>query len=133
MLVAGTHVYDFNRCSAFAAGAPLEYQLSPSWHFPSSSTSIPRLVFRVAIDAGYNLASHISQLTFYGAYHSNRINVLIHIICVPILLWLYFLHLLLKNADLMSSGHFKFLQAQSQSPRYFLQSTTNLMTIWLLI
>lgn len=28
-----------------------------------------------------------TQLTFYGAYHSNRINVLIHIICVPILLW----------------------------------------------
>ncbi|KXN87941.1 hypothetical protein AN958_07951 [Leucoagaricus sp. SymC.cos] len=29
------------------------------------------------------------QLTFYGAYHSNRINVLIHIICVPILLWTF--------------------------------------------
>ncbi|KAK7061501.1 hypothetical protein R3P38DRAFT_2829873 [Favolaschia claudopus] len=27
------------------------------------------------------------QLTFYGAYHSNRINVIIHIICVPLLLW----------------------------------------------
>ncbi|KAM6495620.1 Protein of unknown function (DUF962) domain containing protein [Amanita muscaria] len=27
------------------------------------------------------------QLTFYGAYHSNRINVLIHIICVPLLVW----------------------------------------------
>jgi len=29
------------------------------------------------------------QLTFYGAYHANRINVLIHIICVPILLWTF--------------------------------------------
>ncbi|KAK2466449.1 hypothetical protein APHAL10511_002091 [Amanita phalloides] len=29
------------------------------------------------------------QLTFYGAYHSNRINVLIHVICVPILLWTF--------------------------------------------
>ncbi|KAF8738138.1 hypothetical protein AX14_011726 [Amanita brunnescens Koide BX004] len=29
------------------------------------------------------------QLTFYGAYHSNRINVLIHIVCVPILLWTF--------------------------------------------
>ncbi|KAF8639643.1 hypothetical protein AX17_000908 [Amanita inopinata Kibby_2008] len=29
------------------------------------------------------------RLTFYGAYHSNRINVLIHIICVPILLWTF--------------------------------------------
>jgi len=27
------------------------------------------------------------QLTFYGAYHSNKINVLVHIICVPIILW----------------------------------------------
>ncbi|KAJ6516154.1 hypothetical protein C8R45DRAFT_1049581 [Mycena sanguinolenta] len=26
------------------------------------------------------------QLTFYGAYHSNRINVIIHVICVPLLL-----------------------------------------------
>ncbi|KAF9452174.1 DUF962-domain-containing protein [Macrolepiota fuliginosa MF-IS2] len=29
------------------------------------------------------------QLTFYGAYHSNRINILIHMICVPILLWTF--------------------------------------------
>jgi len=29
------------------------------------------------------------QLTFYGAYHSNRINIFIHIICVPILLWTF--------------------------------------------
>jgi uncharacterized membrane protein YGL010W len=27
------------------------------------------------------------QLTFYGAYHTNKWNVLIHIICVPIILW----------------------------------------------
>ncbi|KAF9263680.1 DUF962-domain-containing protein [Marasmius fiardii PR-910] len=27
------------------------------------------------------------QLTFYGAYHSNRTNVLIHILCVPLILW----------------------------------------------
>lgn len=27
------------------------------------------------------------QLTFYGAYHSNRVNVAIHIIFVPVLLW----------------------------------------------
>ncbi|RDB23179.1 putative endoplasmic reticulum membrane protein C16E8.02 [Hypsizygus marmoreus] len=30
-----------------------------------------------------------TQLTFYGAYHSNKVNVLIHIICVPILLWTF--------------------------------------------
>ncbi|TFK43241.1 hypothetical protein BDQ12DRAFT_674636 [Crucibulum laeve] len=29
------------------------------------------------------------QLTFYGAYHSNRINILVHVICVPILLWTF--------------------------------------------
>ncbi|THV05454.1 DUF962-domain-containing protein [Dendrothele bispora CBS 962.96] len=28
-----------------------------------------------------------TQLTFYGAYHSNRVNVLIHIVCVPLILW----------------------------------------------
>ncbi|KAJ6599359.1 hypothetical protein DFH09DRAFT_1130839 [Mycena vulgaris] len=28
-----------------------------------------------------------TQLTFYGAYHSNRINIIIHVICVPLLLW----------------------------------------------
>ncbi|KAF5369977.1 hypothetical protein D9758_001325 [Tetrapyrgos nigripes] len=28
-----------------------------------------------------------TQLTFYGAYHSNRVNVLIHILCVPFILW----------------------------------------------
>jgi len=27
------------------------------------------------------------QLTFYGAYHSNKTNVLIHILCVPLLMW----------------------------------------------
>ncbi|EKM80438.1 hypothetical protein AGABI1DRAFT_113620 [Agaricus bisporus var. burnettii JB137-S8] len=30
-----------------------------------------------------------SQLTFYGAYHSNRTNILVHVICVPILLWTF--------------------------------------------
>jgi len=29
------------------------------------------------------------QLAFYGAYHSNRINVLIHLICVPLLFWTF--------------------------------------------
>jgi len=27
------------------------------------------------------------QLTFYGAYHNNKWNVLIHVTCVPLLLW----------------------------------------------
>jgi uncharacterized membrane protein YGL010W len=27
------------------------------------------------------------QLTFYGAYHSNKVNVLIHMICVPMIVW----------------------------------------------
>ncbi|PCH41352.1 DUF962-domain-containing protein [Wolfiporia cocos MD-104 SS10] len=27
------------------------------------------------------------QLTFYGAYHSNSINIKIHEVCVPILIW----------------------------------------------
>jgi uncharacterized membrane protein YGL010W len=27
------------------------------------------------------------QLVFYGSYHSHRINVLCHIICVPLIMW----------------------------------------------
>ncbi|KAI0254351.1 DUF962-domain-containing protein [Lactifluus subvellereus] len=27
------------------------------------------------------------QLAFYGAYHSNPINVAIHIVCVPLIMW----------------------------------------------
>ncbi|KAH9482429.1 2-hydroxy-palmitic acid dioxygenase mpo1 [Psilocybe cubensis] len=27
------------------------------------------------------------QLAFYGAYHSNKINVLIHVVCVPLIVW----------------------------------------------
>ncbi|KAJ3758034.1 DUF962-domain-containing protein [Lentinula raphanica] len=27
------------------------------------------------------------QLTFYGAYHNNKVNVLIHVICVPLIMW----------------------------------------------
>ncbi|KAF9809843.1 hypothetical protein IEO21_07243 [Rhodonia placenta] len=30
-----------------------------------------------------------SVLTFYGAYHSNPINITIHEVCVPILLWTF--------------------------------------------
>lgn len=31
------------------------------------------------------------QLRFYGAYHHNPVNIAIHITCVPILLWTFFL------------------------------------------
>ncbi|KAF8268267.1 hypothetical protein EI94DRAFT_1771639 [Lactarius quietus] len=27
------------------------------------------------------------QLAFYGAYHSNTVNVLIHVVCVPLIMW----------------------------------------------
>ncbi|KAF8974663.1 hypothetical protein BDZ97DRAFT_1774772 [Flammula alnicola] len=27
------------------------------------------------------------QVAFYGAYHSNKVNVLIHILCVPMIVW----------------------------------------------
>ena len=27
------------------------------------------------------------QLTFYGAYHNNPINVGIHLCCIPLLVW----------------------------------------------
>lgn len=29
----------------------------------------------------------VTQLTFYGAYHSNPTNILIHVFGVPLLLW----------------------------------------------
>ena len=50
-----------------------------------------------------------AQLTFYGAYHSNRINVLIHIICVPILLW-YIIALCLTTLIDRCIGPSKFSQ-----------------------
>lgn len=34
----------------------------------------------------YHADYHI-KLVFYGAYHSNKVNVAIHMICVPILIW----------------------------------------------
>lgn len=27
------------------------------------------------------------QLAFYGAYHTNKVNVAIHVVCVPIIIW----------------------------------------------
>lgn len=36
---------------------------------------------------GSDLFNVDKQLVFYGAYHSNKINVLIHIICVPLIVW----------------------------------------------
>ncbi|WFC98711.1 hypothetical protein MYAM1_001443 [Malassezia yamatoensis] len=36
------------------------------------------------------------QLAFYGAYHTNHVNVLIHIVCVP-LIWMTILSLLLTS------------------------------------
>jgi len=27
------------------------------------------------------------QLTFYGAYHANKTNILIHMLCLPVLIW----------------------------------------------
>ncbi|OCH95983.1 DUF962-domain-containing protein [Obba rivulosa] len=29
------------------------------------------------------------QFTFYGAYHTHPVNILIHVICVPIILWTF--------------------------------------------
>lgn len=34
-----------------------------------------------------------SQLTFYASYHSHPINVAIHMICIPIILWSFLLYL----------------------------------------
>jgi len=34
-----------------------------------------------------DLFSIDKQFTFYGAYHTNKVNILIHILCVPLILW----------------------------------------------
>lgn len=31
------------------------------------------------------------QLRFYGAYHHNPVNIAVHVICVPLILWTFFL------------------------------------------
>jgi uncharacterized membrane protein YGL010W len=28
-----------------------------------------------------------SQLTFYASYHSNPVNIAIHMVCIPMILW----------------------------------------------
>ncbi|KAF5393560.1 hypothetical protein D9757_000254 [Collybiopsis confluens] len=43
---------------------------------PGSAFSMPGSAFDVR-----------TQLTFYGAYHSNKYNILIHVICVPLIMW----------------------------------------------
>ncbi|KAG9101076.1 hypothetical protein FS749_010482 [Ceratobasidium sp. UAMH 11750] len=40
------------------------------------------------------------QLAFYGAYHSNKVNVAIHIVCVPIIMWTF--QVFLANAGIPS-------------------------------
>ncbi|KAI0307363.1 hypothetical protein B0F90DRAFT_559655 [Multifurca ochricompacta] len=37
--------------------------------------------------AASDLLNVRKQLAFYGAYHSHPINILIHIICVPLIMW----------------------------------------------
>ncbi|KAI3626520.1 hypothetical protein CBS9595_001881 [Malassezia furfur] len=53
------------------------------------------------------------QLAFYGAYHSNHVNVLIHIVCVP-LIWMTLLALLLTSG--VGVHTIKHLPAALQSP-----------------
>ncbi|TFY69485.1 hypothetical protein EVJ58_g401 [Rhodofomes roseus] len=36
-----------------------------------------------------NMFNLKKQLTFYGAYHANPVNITIHEVCVPILLWTF--------------------------------------------
>jgi len=67
-----------------------------------------------------------SQLTFYGAYHSNRINILVHIVCVPILLWSFHPTPLIPNAD-PSPGHSRSSPRISPSPTSSPQSIMFLM------
>ena len=38
-------------------------------------------------DPAFTTLTPLFQLAFYGAYHSNSINIVIHVICVPMILW----------------------------------------------
>ena len=53
------------------------------WHTPHMGLSASPFSFR-------------DQLAFYGAYHTNRVNVGIHILCVP-LIWVSTLGLVLQS------------------------------------
>jgi len=56
--------------------------------------------------AAFNLRQ---QLAFYGAYHSNPTNVLIHIVCVPLIAWsAYVLTAHLPKLDAIPSVHADF-------------------------
>lgn len=44
------------------------------------------------------------QFTFYGAYHTNAVNVAIHIVCVPLIIW-FALHPL--NYAIVIISHYK--------------------------
>ena len=37
--------------------------------------------------------SSLLQLTFYGSYHANKTNILIHMLCLPLLVWFVPLHI----------------------------------------
>ena len=58
------------------------------------------------------------QLAFYGAYHSNKINVAIHIICVPIIMWTF--QVFLAQASVPS-----FVPAISYQINQYLKFETN--------
>ena len=49
----------------------------------------PTAIAPIATDARHPLigAQPRPQLTFYGAYHSNKVNVGIHMIFVPTIMW----------------------------------------------
>lgn len=56
------------------------------------------------------------QLAFYGAYHSNRVNVAIHIVCVP-LIWISALSLL-HTVNVSLSGLAARLPQELRAPVY---------------
>ena len=60
---------------------------SPQRQAPGTR-SAPRVTVKVLT------ARHAGQLTFYGAYHDHPVNVAIHMIFVPVLLWSDFLRVL---------------------------------------
>lgn len=76
--------YKCSACHSLAAYVPLRQYRVHRQCPPKSSMSTIRYAARLPTECQI---SNPTQLAFYGAYHSNKINIAIHIICVPIIMW----------------------------------------------
>lgn len=75
----------YTSLSAFPQLFPNHHHLTQPW-LSAYSTSTNRC----ESSPPFSVYAHdigLRQMAFYGAYHSNKINILVHILFVPILMW----------------------------------------------